>query len=150
MNDLLFLTGGHCGVVGAWCHDRAVPPGVGPKGIWHQSEGRGSAQALALHVCRDGEGLCVGDEGPSSLPPSQPCKALRDQVKRTKGSLLDHTHTHTHTHTHMDIPFPGTSRASSQTLSITRHHLVTYHWLSVIKIFGNWRVYFPSVWEALS
>lgn len=88
------FTGGQCGVIRACYYGRAVPTGVGPKCIRHQPEGRGFTQALAFHVCRDGERLCLGDEGPSDLPPSQPGKALWDQVKRTKGSLLGNIHAH--------------------------------------------------------
>lgn len=75
-------TGRHGGVVGARCHDRAVPPAAGPEGVGHQSEGRSAPQPLALLVHRDGEGLCVGDEGPCRLPPSQPCKALWHQMTK--------------------------------------------------------------------
>lgn len=78
MNDALFflLAGRRRGVIGPRRPGRAVPPGVGPEGVRHQSEGRGPSQAVALHVWRDGEGLRVGDEGPGSLLPSQPGQAL--------------------------------------------------------------------------
>lgn len=64
-----------------------------------------------------------------------------------------HSWRHTQTQTHVDTDCPDASRVPSQTPLtpiLTHHHLVTYHWRPVIKVFGNWRVYFPSVWEALS
>lgn len=92
--SFVLLTGGQRGVIRAHHHGWWVPPWPSTKSFRHQSQGRGSPQALALHVCRDGERLCVRDEGPSSLPPSQPCKALQHQVKRPGGS---HTSTHAYT-----------------------------------------------------
>lgn len=67
--------------VGAQLRGRSVPARTRAHGVQHRLEERSAAQALAHHVCRDGEGLRARDKGHTSVHARLPRHALRHQMR---------------------------------------------------------------------